>query len=444
MSLKTENITFDSTDPERLADMVGTRPRRAGKRHGPTVLRHRQPRPRARLWASNRWTIRRPARTRCTSTSHTADMEAEVARLVAAGRHRDRSQQLRPTSAGWCSPTRTGNAFCVARARLTPVPQGTIAPCCSPSSPSRSRSPYGRCSPDGSNGGTITAPMLLVLAGVAVGYNDARHAGRHPQHRDRPARRRGHPGRTAVRRRHRRARRAVRPRPAVGDPDAARRDAARGWRCRSRSGSGYCPVLSWADGGRHRLRRGAHRLRPRGVGAARQADPRTGPQPAQRRGGLHRRHRVADLHLRAGRWQAISRTPRPRSRRWARRCRRRSRPSWSVWRSAPALALATNVAERRDLMTEQSKRMILVAAPAAGLHDQHRGAWQWLRRGVRLRHRVLRFAATPTTPTRELELLDDVGFLLTVVMWFVFGAAAVLALSDGSVRRGWWCSVCWR
>lgn len=28
-------------------------------------------------------------------------------------------------------------------------------------------------------------------------------------------------------------------------------------------------------------------------------------------------------------------------------------------------------------------------------------------------------------------MLDDVGFLLTAIMWFVFGAAAVLALSGG-------------
>jgi hypothetical protein len=31
----------------------------------------------------------------------------------------------------------------------------------------------------------------------------------------------------------------------------------------------------------------------------------------------------------------------------------------------------------------------------------------------------------------ELELLDDIGFLLSAVMWFVFGAASVLALAAG-------------
>jgi NhaP-type Na+/H+ or K+/H+ antiporter len=30
-----------------------------------------------------------------------------------------------------------------------------------------------------------------------------------------------------------------------------------------------------------------------------------------------------------------------------------------------------------------------------------------------------------------LELLDDIGFLLSAVMWFVFGATAVLALTFG-------------
>jgi NhaP-type Na+/H+ or K+/H+ antiporter len=95
-----------------------------------------------------------------------------------------------------------------------------------------------------------------------------------------------------------------------------------------------------------------------------------------------------------------------------------------------AIALASNVAERRDLMTEQSKRLILVAAPllaytmSIAVHGNGfvsafvcGTAYVGLRRSETLR--------------RDLELLDDVGFLLTVLMWFVFGAAAVLALSAG-------------
>lgn len=95
-----------------------------------------------------------------------------------------------------------------------------------------------------------------------------------------------------------------------------------------------------------------------------------------------------------------------------------------------AIAVASNVAERRDLMTEQSRRLILVAAPllayTASIAVHGNGfvsafvcgtAYAGLRRSETLR--------------RDLELLDDVGFLLTVLMWFVFGAAAVLALSAG-------------
>ena len=82
----------------------------------------------------------------------------------------------------------------------------------------------------------------------------------------------------------------------------------------------------------------------------------------------------------------IRRTPRRRCRRSARPCRRRSRPFWWVWPSAPLIALASNIAERRDLMTEQSKRLILVAAPLLAYTHEHRGARQRLRLGVRLRH----------------------------------------------------------
>lgn len=94
------------------------------------------------------------------------------------------------------------------------------------------------------------------------------------------------------------------------------------------------------------------------------------------------------------------------------------------------LALATNAAERRNLMTEQSKRLILVAAPllayTLSIAVNGNGFVSAFVCGITyfgLRSRE--------TASRELELLDDVGVLLTVVMWFVFGAAAVLALSLG-------------
>ena len=95
-----------------------------------------------------------------------------------------------------------------------------------------------------------------------------------------------------------------------------------------------------------------------------------------------------------------------------------------------AVALLSNLAERHDLMTEQSKRIVLVAIPllAYTLSVVIHGngfvsafvcgiTFMGLRRSQNIR--------------RELDLLDDVGFLLTVVMWFVFGATTVIALSAG-------------
>ncbi|MGY4648339.1 cation:proton antiporter [Mycobacterium sp. URHB0021] len=95
-----------------------------------------------------------------------------------------------------------------------------------------------------------------------------------------------------------------------------------------------------------------------------------------------------------------------------------------------ALALLINAAESRGAMTDQSKRVILVTAPllAYGLSLALHGngfvsafvcgiAFNYLRQSSALRG--------------ELTLLDDMGFLLSAGMWFVFGATAVLALSSG-------------
>jgi NhaP-type Na+/H+ or K+/H+ antiporter len=95
-----------------------------------------------------------------------------------------------------------------------------------------------------------------------------------------------------------------------------------------------------------------------------------------------------------------------------------------------AVALLSNAAERRELMTGQSKRVILVATPllaySCSIAVAGNGfvsafvcgiAFMGLRRSRNIR--------------RELDLLDDVGFLLTAVMWFVFGATTVIALSAG-------------
>lgn len=95
-----------------------------------------------------------------------------------------------------------------------------------------------------------------------------------------------------------------------------------------------------------------------------------------------------------------------------------------------ALALLTNIAERHGEMPDQSKRLILVAAPmlSYGLSLAAHGngfvsafvcgiAFHYLSRSEAIRG--------------ELELLDDIGFLLSAGMWFVFGATAVLALTFG-------------
>lgn len=94
------------------------------------------------------------------------------------------------------------------------------------------------------------------------------------------------------------------------------------------------------------------------------------------------------------------------------------------------MGLLSNLAERRELMTEQSKRIILVATPlmanllSIAVHGNGfvsafvcGVAFIGLRRSENIR--------------LELDLLDDVGFLLTAVMWFVFGTTTVIARSEG-------------
>ncbi|WP_343038978.1 cation:proton antiporter [Mycolicibacterium chubuense] len=95
-----------------------------------------------------------------------------------------------------------------------------------------------------------------------------------------------------------------------------------------------------------------------------------------------------------------------------------------------ALASAINLAARRGWMTGQSTRMILVTAPilAYGLSIAVHGngfvsafvcgiAFHYLRHSPAWRE--------------ELEFLDDIGFLLSAIMWFVVGAVAVLAFERG-------------
>ncbi|MEU4596458.1 cation:proton antiporter [Nocardia sp. NPDC023988] len=94
-----------------------------------------------------------------------------------------------------------------------------------------------------------------------------------------------------------------------------------------------------------------------------------------------------------------------------------------------------NAAEDRGWMTAQSERMAVVAVPLLVFAVAHAvGANEFVAPFVcgvlfhHLRRRSERFA-------EGRRLIDDVGFLLTTQMWFVFGAAAVLALAGDVTWR---------
>ncbi|OMC32665.1 sodium:proton exchanger [Mycobacterium sp. GA-1841] len=95
-----------------------------------------------------------------------------------------------------------------------------------------------------------------------------------------------------------------------------------------------------------------------------------------------------------------------------------------------ALAVAANHAQQRDLMTDQAKRVILVAAPllafGASLLVDGNGFVSAFVCGI-----AFNYLRSSATFSAELELVDDVGFLLAAMMWFVFGLTAVLALRSG-------------
>lgn len=94
------------------------------------------------------------------------------------------------------------------------------------------------------------------------------------------------------------------------------------------------------------------------------------------------------------------------------------------------LAKLTNIAEHRDLMTGQAKRLILVTAPllsfGASLGIGGNGFVSAFVCGLAFNY----FRSSPRIRA-ELELVDDLGFLLAAAMWFVFGLTAVLALGFG-------------
>lgn len=94
------------------------------------------------------------------------------------------------------------------------------------------------------------------------------------------------------------------------------------------------------------------------------------------------------------------------------------------------LATLMNRAERANLMNSQSKRVLMVAAPllaygvSVGIGGN--GFVASFVCGF-----VFHYARRASEPQRDLELLDDLGLLLTVVMWFVFGSVAVFAVWEG-------------
>ena len=118
MALKTENITFDSTDPERLADVVGPRTGRGGKPHRTTVFRRGRP-PEGPGLAFQKVDDPTPGKNRVHIDFATSDMEAEVKRLVELGATETGRGNFGEFE--WvvlADPD--GNAFCVAPGGLTP------------------------------------------------------------------------------------------------------------------------------------------------------------------------------------------------------------------------------------------------------------------------------------------------------------------------------------
>lgn len=94
------------------------------------------------------------------------------------------------------------------------------------------------------------------------------------------------------------------------------------------------------------------------------------------------------------------------------------------------LALAINGAARRGWMTGQSTRMILVTAPmlAYGLSLAFDGNGFVSAFVCGITFHYLRHTQAWH---EELEFVDDIGFLLSAIMWFTVGAVAVLAVERG-------------
>lgn len=99
------------------------------------------------------------------------------------------------------------------------------------------------------------------------------------------------------------------------------------------------------------------------------------------------------------------------------------------------LGALANVADRRNLMTEQSKRIIYVAAPLLS-YSLSVGVGGNGFVAAFLCGMALNYVRTAQDTRRELELIDDVAVLLTAFMWFVVAGIGVIALMSGGVSMG--------
>jgi NhaP-type Na+/H+ or K+/H+ antiporter len=99
------------------------------------------------------------------------------------------------------------------------------------------------------------------------------------------------------------------------------------------------------------------------------------------------------------------------------------------------LAVAANAAGRAGLMTPQAKRVIVVLAPALAYTlslavDANGFVAAYL---CGIGYHVFR---KTQEAERELELLDDIAFLLTAAMWFVCGGVALIAYWNAGLTVG--------
>ena len=95
-----------------------------------------------------------------------------------------------------------------------------------------------------------------------------------------------------------------------------------------------------------------------------------------------------------------------------------------------ALAVLANVAERRDLMSQQSQRLLIVVAPvlsyAISVGIAGNGFVAAFVSGIAVAN-----LRRSETFRQQLASADDIGFLLAAVMWFVLGCATVMAVANG-------------